>query len=436
MIRLLKSARPEARDTLREDLANEVRSIIVDIEQRGDDAVREYSTRFDDWSPICFEQSKDTTCDCVRKLPTQLVDDLRFAIEQIRNFAELQRGTLVELERETLPGIVLGHKHIPVSTVGCYVPGGNYPLLASALMTIVTARVAGVKRIQATTPPFRGKVSEVTIAAMTLAGADRIFCLGGAQAIAAMAFGAVGFETVDMIVGPGNVYVTEAKRQLFGRIGIDLLAGPTEVLIIADETADHELCAVDLLGQAEHGPTSKCILLTNDESLAAKVAETIEQRLRREPSSYSKTIAAAAWQDHGQIIVCDHFAEMIEKANDLAFEHVQVMAAQPSYFLERLTNYGSLFLGEHVNVAYGDKVIGTNHVLPTSRASRFTGGLWVGSFLKTCTYQTIRNADESIRIGEVCSRICAAEGFPAHKEQADIRVRRHFRGAQPAEVTA
>lgn len=401
----------------------DVRAVIADVEARGTEAVREFSSRYDRWSPDAFEVTKDEIADCLRRLPSQAIDDLKFARAQIRRFAEIQKGTLADVERETLPGVILGHRHIPVGRVGCYVPGGTHPLVVSALMTIATAKVAGVGRVLACTPPFEGRLNAASIAAMSLAGADRIFCIGGAQAIAAMAFGAAGLEPVDMVVGPGNAHVTEAKRQLYGRVGVDLLAGLTEVLIIADHTADVDLCVADLLGQGEHGPSSRLALLTDDCDLAAAVLQQIEARLAY---GLDMRAAAAAWRDYGQVIVCDDTEELIEQANELAFEHVQIMTARPASILDRLVNYGSAFLGEHANVAYGDKVIGTNHTLPTRAGARFTGGLWVGTFVKTCTYQNVLTIEASSHLAQVCSRLCALEALPAHKEQADLRLRRHF----------
>jgi sulfopropanediol 3-dehydrogenase len=370
---------------------------------------------------VSFRLSRDEIHACYRQVPEQAVSDIRFAQAQVRRFAEAQRATLRDLEVETLPGVVLGHRHIPVNSVGCYVPGGKYPLVASAHMGIVTARVAGVPRIIAAAPPFERRPSPAIVVAMDLAGADEIYCLGGVQAVAAMALGTESVAAVDMVVGPGNAYVAEAKRQQFGRIGIDQLAGPTETLVIADDSVDGELCAADLLGQAEHGPDSPAVLLTTSEALARDTMAAVERELAVLSTG---PIAAQAWADLGQVIVCDTDDEMLEVANDIASEHVQVMTRRPEWFLERLTNYGSLFLGADTNVAYGDKVIGTNHTLPTRRAARYTGGLWVGKFLKTCTYQRV-TPDASVVIGEYCSRLCALEGFAGHKEQADIRLRRY-----------
>jgi sulfopropanediol 3-dehydrogenase len=400
-----------------------VEEIIEEIGTRGDVALREYSERFDRWSPDSFRLSADDIDGCYRQLSAQVIEDITFAQAQIRNFARAQRDALVDVEVETLPGVTLGHKNLPVNSVGCYVPGGKYPMVASAHMSVVTAKVAGVQRIVASAPPYEGRVSAAIVVAMDLAGADEIYCLGGVQAVAAMALGTQSIAAVDMLVGPGNAYVAEAKRQLFGRVGIDLLAGPTETLVIADDSVDGELCAADLLGQAEHGPTSPAILLTNSEKLARDTMAAVERQLQVLPTA---EIAGAAWKDYGQVIVCDDTAEMIRVADDIASEHVQVMTEDPDYFLQHLTNYGALFLGPETNVSYGDKVIGTNHTLPTRKAARYTGGLWVGKFLKTCTYQRITET-ASVQIGEVCSRLCALEGFMGHKEQADIRLRRYKR---------
>ena len=398
-----------------------VEQILEDIGKRGDAAVREYSEKFDQWTPREFKLTLAEIEQAIASLPKQAIEDIKFAQTQIRNFAQVQKDALRDVEVETLPGVVLGHKNIPVNSIGCYVPGGKYPLLASAHMSIVTARVAGVKRIISCAPPFQGKPAPAIIAAMHIGGADEIYVMGGVQAIGAMALGIGGLEPVDMIVGPGNAYVAEAKRQLFGRVGIDLLAGPTETLIIADETCDAEMAVVDLLGQAEHGPNSPAILLTTSEKLARDVPAEIERQLKILSTG---EVAGVAWRDYGEIILCKDEAEMVREADRIASEHVQVMTRDPDYFLKHMTNYGALFLGAETNVAYGDKVIGTNHTLPTRRAARYTGGLWVGKFMKTCTYQRVK-PEASAAIGEVCSRLCALEGFAGHKEQADLRVRRY-----------
>src|SRR5512136_1064289 len=369
-----------------------VEDIIAEVAQRGDDAVRDLSAKFDKWSPPSFRLSQEEIDRLIASLPPQTVDDIRFAQVQIRRFAEAQRQAIPDIEIETLPGVKLGHKNIPVDSIGCYVPGGRYPMVASAHMSTVTARVAGVRRIAACTPPNQGKPHAATIAAMALGGADEIYVLGGVQAIAAMALGTETIPPVDMLVGPGNAYVAEAKRQLFGQVGIDLLAGPTEVLVIADETADAELVATDLLGQAEHGPTSPAILITTHEPLAHATVKEIARQLTILPTG---EVAGQAWRDYGQIIVVDSPEEAVVEGDKVAAEHVEVITRDPRYFLDHLTNYGALFLGPETNVAYGDKVIGTNHTLPTKGAARYTGGLWVGKFLKTVTYQQIKTPEAS-----------------------------------------
>jgi sulfopropanediol 3-dehydrogenase len=403
---------------------NTVEGIIADVARRGDEAVRELSERFDQWSPPSFRLSDSEIGGLVARVSPQTIADIEFAQAQIRNFAEIQRASLRDVEVETLPGVVLGHRHIPVGRVGCYVPGGRYPMVASAHMSIVTARVAGVGHITACTPPNRGGPHPETIAAMHLGGADEIHVLGGVQAVAAMALGTTSVAPVDMLVGPGNAYVAEAKRQLYGRVGIDLFAGPTEILVIADETADAEMCATDLLGQAEHGPTSPAILLTTSENLAAAAIGEIGRQLAVLPTA---DVAGVAWRDYGEVILCADDAEMADEADRIAAEHVEVLTRAPRWWLDRLRNYGALFLGPETNVAYGDKVIGTNHTLPTKGAARYTGGLWVGKFLKTCTWQEVRTAAASATVGEYCSRLCAIERFWGHKEQADLRVRRYGR---------
>jgi sulfopropanediol 3-dehydrogenase len=423
MIRHLKSGQSaEAKAEKSAQVRSTVEAILADIAARGEAAVREYSEKFDKWSPPSFKLSESEIAECVRALPPGVIDDIKFAQAQIRNFALMQRAALRDVEVQTLPGVVLGHKHIPVNSIGCYVPGGRYPMVASAHMSVVTAKAAGVKRIIASAPPFGGKPHPAIVAAMHFGGADEIYAFGGVQAIAAMALGTEKIAPVDMLVGPGNAYVAEAKRQLFGRVGIDLLAGPTETLIIADDTCDAEMAAVDLIGQAEHGPGSPAILLTNSAKLAAEAPAAIEKLLSWLPTA---AIARQAWQNCGEIILCDTLDEMVQEADRIASEHVQVLTRDPEYFLERLTNFGSLFLGHRTNVAYGDKVIGTNHTLPTMKAARYTGGLWVGKFLKTCTYQRVLTDEAAAMVGEYCSRLCALEGFPAHKEQADLRVRRY-----------
>jgi sulfopropanediol 3-dehydrogenase len=399
-----------------------VENLLDEIKAGGDAAVRSFSEKFDKWSPQSFKLSNQQIKDILVSVPDQVIEDIKFAQTQIRNFATHQKSSMQDIEVETLPGVFLGHRNIPVNSVGCYIPGGRYPMVASAHMSVLTAKVAGVKRVIACTPPINGEIPTATVAAMHMAGADAIYILGGVQAIAAMALGTETIESVDMIVGPGNSYVAEAKRQLFGKVGIDLLAGPTETLVIADETSDAEICATDLLGQAEHGPTSPAILLTNSEKLAHETLKEVERQLKTLPTA---DVASISWKDYGQIIVVDTLDEMVEEADRIASEHVQVMTANPRYFLENMTNYGALFLGKYTNVAYGDKVIGTNHTLPTKQGAKYTGGLWVGKFLKTCTFQEIRTPEASAMVGEYCSRLCAIENFAAHKEQADIRVRRH-----------
>jgi sulfopropanediol 3-dehydrogenase len=399
-----------------------VEGILSDIAARGDAAVRELSIKFDGWDRDDYRLRPSEIEACLSQLSPRDLDDIRFAQAQVRHFAERQRATLQDLEVETLPGVVLGHKNIPVGAAGCYVPGGKYPLLASAHMSVITAKVAGVARVVTCAPPFAGKPAPAVVAAQHLAGADEIYCLGGIQAVGAMALGTAAIAPVDMLVGPGNAYVAEAKRQLFGRVGIDLFAGPTETLVIADESVDGELCATDLLGQAEHGPDSPAILLTTSEALARDTLREIARLLAILPTA---PIARQAWAAHGGVCVVDDAAEMVAVADRLASEHVQVMTRDPDYFLARLRNYGALFLGPRTNVAYGDKVIGTNHTLPTRQAARYTGGLWVGKFLKTCTYQRVLTDAAADRVGRYCSRLCALEGFVGHAEQANIRVRRY-----------
>ncbi|HET7191405.1 MAG TPA: histidinol dehydrogenase [Pseudolabrys sp.] len=410
----IKAADAKVRET--------VEAILAQVDERKDLAIRELSEKFDKWSPKDFRLTPVEVERAIAQVPKRDLEDIKFAQAQVRNFAQKQRDTMHDLEVETLPGVVLGHRHIPVSSIGCYVPGGRYPMVASAHMSIVTAKVAGVKRIIACAPPFKGGPHPAIVAAMHFGGADDIYVLGGVQAVAAMALGTETIEPVDMIVGPGNAYVAEAKRQLFGRVGIDLLAGPTETLIIADDTVDGEICATDLLGQAEHGPTSPAVLITDSEKLARETMKEVERLLKILPSA---DLAGQAWKDYGEVIVCDNEAEMIAEADRVASEHVQVMTRDPDVFLNGMINYGSLFLGPRTNVAYGDKVIGTNHTLPTKKNARFTGGLWVGKFIKTCTYQKVLTDEASAKIGEVCSRLCVLEGFLAHAEQANVRVRRY-----------
>ena len=403
-----------------------VTGILEDIRLRGDKAVRELSIKFDDWDPPEFKLSAEQIQEVIESVDPQTIDDLKFAQEQIRSFAQHQKDALHDIEVETIPGVILGHKNIPVNNVGCYVPGGRYPMVASAHMSVLTAKVAGVKRVMASTPPIDSKLPAETIAAMHLAGADEIHIIGGVQAIGRMALGTETVDPVDMLVGPGNAYVAEAKRQLFGGVGIDLLAGPTEVLIVADDTVDAELVATDLLGQAEHGPTSPAILITTSKKLARETEIEIGRQLE---TLETADIAGAAWRDYGQIILVESLEEALVVADKVASEHVQIMTTDDDYFLENMTNYGSLFIGPRTNVAYGDKVIGTNHTLPTRKAARYTGGLWVGKFMKTVTYQRVLTDEASAMIGEYCSRLCAIERFWAHKAQADLRVERYGNGS-------
>ncbi|WP_435336517.1 histidinol dehydrogenase [Klebsiella sp. K-3] len=419
---LKRGAESEAVKSHDRTVREAVEKILADIEARGDAAVRELSIKFDKLDRANFRLSQQEIDDCYAQLSDRDIADIRFAQEQVRNFAQHQRDSLKDIEVETLPGVILGHKNIPVSAAGCYVPGGKYPLLASAHMSIITAKVAGVPRIVTCAPPFNGKPAPAIVVAQHMAGADEIYCLGGIQAVAAMAVGTESIAPVDMLVGPGNAFVAEAKRQLFGRVGIDLFAGPTETLVIADESVDGEICATDLLGQAEHGPDSPAILLTTSETLARETLAEIERLLAVLPTA---EIARQSWAKFGEIIVAEDREEMLKIANELAFEHVQVMTCDPDWFLENMQNFGALFLGLRTNVAYGDKVIGTNHTLPTRKAARYTGGLWVGKFIKTCTYQKVLTDSASARIGEYCSRLCALEGFSGHGEQANVRVRRY-----------
>ena len=422
MIKYLKKGKSvEAKAEINAQVRTTVENIIADIEARGEQAVREYSEKFDKWNPPALRLSQEEIQACIDSLSPQALEDIKFAQAQIRRFAQVQLLSLRDVEVETLPGVVLGHKNIPVNSVGCYIPGGKYPLLASAHMSVLTAKVAGVKRVIACAPPFDGKPSPEIVAAMALAGADEIYVMGGVQGVAAMAIGTENIAPVDMIVGPGNAYVAEAKRQLFGRVGIDLFAGPTETMVICDDSVDAELVAVDLLGQAEHGPTSPAYCVTTSRRIAEELPAAIDKVLERLDTA---PVASVSWRDYGEIILCDTDEEMLQESERICSEHVQVMTKDPDWFLERMTSYGGLFLGHRTNVSYGDKVIGTNHTLPTMGAGRYTGGLWVGKFIKTHTYQRILTDEASVQIGEVCSRLCALEHFSGHKEQADIRVRR------------
>ncbi len=422
MAEVLKDAAAKTAHGTDPELAERVRLLIAGVEARGEAAVREMSLQFDNWKPEQFQLAPERIEEVVASVDSGTLDDIRFAQTQIRNFAQAQLDSIGETEVETMPGVVLGHKSIPVGSVGAYVPGGRYPMVASAHMSVLTAKVAGVPRVAACTPPINGGVPAETVTAMHLAGADEIYLLGGVQAVASLALGTEFVNPVDILVGPGNAFVAEAKRQLYGRVGIDLPAGPTETLLLADETVDGEICATDLLGQAEHGPTSPAVLLTTSRDLGLETLAEVDRQLESLPTA---DIASVAWADYGRVIVCENKAEMLAMANDLAFEHVQVMTSDDDYFLENMTNYGALFLGPMTNVSYGDKVIGTNHTLPTQGAARYTGGLWVGKFIKTVTYQRVTDPESSVLIGEYCSRLCAIENFAGHQAQADIRVKRY-----------
>ncbi|MEM9138356.1 MAG: histidinol dehydrogenase [Pseudomonadota bacterium] len=399
-----------------------VEATLADIEARGDAAVRDLSQKFDGYAPGAFRLSEAEIQAAIAAVPARDLEDIRFAQTQIRRFAEAQRASMTDIEVETEPGVILGHKNIPVQSVGCYVPGGKFPMVASAHMSVLTASVAGVPRIVASAPPVDGKPHPAIVAAMHLGGAHEIYCLGGIQAVGAMALGTETIEAVHMLVGPGNAFVAEAKRQLFGRVGIDLFAGPTETMVIADETVDAELCATDLLGQAEHGYNSPAVLVTNSRKLAEETMAEIERLLALLPTAET---ASASWRDYGEVILCDSYDEMLEVADDIASEHVQVMTDRDDWFLEHMTCYGALFLGPRTNVANGDKVIGTNHTLPTRKAGRYTGGLWVGKFLKTHSYQKVLTDQAAAEMGAYCSRLCMLEGFVGHAEQANVRVRRY-----------
>ena len=422
-IRYLKESKSQSER--REDDAK-VKAIVEDtlgdIEARGDAAIRELSEKFDKYSPASFKLSDDEIKALIAEVSPRDLDDIRFAQDQVRQFAEAQRASMTDIEVETMPGVILGHKNIPVQSVGCYVPAGKFPMVASAHMSVLTASVAGVPRIIAATPPFKGKPNPAVIAAMQMGGAHEIYVLGGMQGIGAMALGTETIDPVHMLVGPGNAFVAEAKRQLFGRVGIDLFAGPTETMVIADDTVDAELCATDLLGQAEHGYNSPAVLLTNSEDLARQTMEEIDRLLKILPTAET---ASVSWDEYGEVIVCDSYDEMLQMADEIASEHVQVMTDRDDWFLEHMTCYGALFLGPRTNVANGDKVIGTNHTLPTKKAGRYTGGLWVGKFLKTHSYQKVTTDEAATEIGAYCSRLCMLEGFVGHAEQANVRVRRY-----------
>jgi sulfopropanediol 3-dehydrogenase len=422
-IEYLKSGKPDA-ERAEDDAKTKVivEEILKNIEIDGDTAVRELSAKFDNYSPENFKLTEKEISDLIASLSDRELSDIKFAQEQVRNFAQAQRDSMLDIEIETIPGVILGHKNIPVQSVGCYVPGGKFPMVASAHMSIATATVARVPRIIACTPPFEGKPNAAVIAAMHLGGAHEIYVMGGIQAVGAMAIGTESIEPVHMLVGPGNAFVAEAKRQLFGRVGIDLFAGPTETMVIADETVDGELCATDLLGQAEHGYNSPAVLLTNSRKLAEDTLNEIDRLLKILPTAET---ASVSWADYGEVILCDTYEEMLIVANEIASEHVQVMTDRDDWFLEKMTCYGALFLGARTNVSNGDKVIGTNHTLPTKKAGRYTGGLWVGKFLKTHSYQKILTDEAATLVGEYGSRLCMLEGFVGHAEQCNIRVRRY-----------
>jgi len=423
MAEYLKNSKPEAEKAAEDAKVRAiVESTLAEIEQGGDEAVRALSEKFDGYRPEKFRLSLGEIEALIGELSAEEIADIKFAQEQVRNFAKAQRDSMLDVEVETLPGVILGHKNIPVQSVGCYVPGGKFPMVASAHMSVATASVAGVPRIIACTPPFKGRPNPAVIAAMHFGGAHEIYVLGGIQAVGAMAIGTETIEPVHMLVGPGNAFVAEAKRQLFGRVGIDLFAGPTETMVIADDTVDGELCATDLLGQAEHGYNSPAVLLTTSRKLAEDTMAEIERILTILPT---RETAEASWRDYGEVILCESYDEMLKVANEIASEHVQVMTDRDDWFLENMTSYGALFLGPRTNVSNGDKVIGTNHTLPTKKAGRYTGGLWVGKFLKTHSYQKVLTDEAATMIGEYGSRLCMLEGFVGHAEQCNIRVRRY-----------
>ena len=422
-IKYLKKGKTDADKAIDDAQVSEVvKNTLKVIEQKGDKAVREFSEKFDNYSPKSYRLSPAEIDSLVKKVSPQDLEDIKFAQEQIRNFAQAQRDSMQDIEVETMPGVILGHKNIPVQSVGCYVPAGKFPMVASAHMSIVTASVAKVPRIIACTPPFKGEPNPAVIAAMHLGGAHEIYVIGGIQAVGAMALGTETIDSVDMLVGPGNAFVAEAKRELFGKVGIDLFAGPTETMVIADDTVDAELCATDLLGQAEHGYNSPAVLVTNNQKLAEDTLSEIDRLLAILPTADT---ASVSWEEYGEVIVCDTYEEMLDIANEIASEHVQVMTDRDDWFLDNMHSYGALFLGPRTNVSNGDKVIGTNHTLPTKKAGKYTGGLWVGKFLKTHSYQKITTDEAAVKIGRYCSRLCILESFVGHAEQANIRIRRY-----------
>ena len=422
-ITYLKKGKTDAAKAIDDAEVSEiVKNTLRSIEDRGDEAVREFAEKFDNYTPKSFKLTQTEIDNLIKQVSTQDLEDIKFAQEQVRNFAQAQRDSMKDIEVETMPGVILGHKNIPVQSVGCYIPAGKFPMVASAHMSVVTASVAKVPRIIACTPPYKGTPNPAVIAAMHLGGAHDIYVIGGIQAVGAMALGTETIDPVDMLVGPGNAFVAEAKRQLFGKVGIDLFAGPTETMVIADETVDAELCATDLLGQAEHGYNSPAVLVTNNQNLAEETISEIARILKILPTAET---ASVSWEEYGEIILCDSYDEMLDVANEIASEHVQVMTDHDDWFLENMHSYGALFLGPRTNVSNGDKVIGTNHTLPTKKAGRYTGGLWVGKYLKTHSYQKITTDEAAVKIGRYCSRLCMLESFVGHAEQANIRVRRY-----------
>ena len=422
-ITYLKKGKTDAAKAIDDAEVSEiVKNTLKSIEDRGDAAVREFAEKFDNYTPKSFKLSQSEIDSLIQQVSPQDLEDIKFAQEQVRNFAQAQRDSMRDIEVETLPGVILGHKNIPVQSVGCYIPAGKFPMVASAHMSVVTASVAKVPRIIACTPPYKGTPNPAVIAAMHLGGAHEIYVIGGIQAVGAMALGTETIDPVDMLVGPGNAFVAEAKRQLFGKVGIDLFAGPTETMVIADVTVDAELCATDLLGQAEHGYNSPAVLVTNNKNLAEETISEIARILTILPTAETASIS---WEEYGEIILCDSYDEMLDVANEIASEHVQVMTDRDDWFLENMHSYGALFLGPRTNVSNGDKVIGTNHTLPTKKAGRYTGGLWVGKYLKTHSYQKITTDEAAVKIGRYCSRLCMLESFVGHAEQANMRVRRY-----------